>query len=210
MKLIRLQERKLGEECEFRNQWNESALASAGEIHRWGAGGRVEVASLALVVLKDVEHVDREARRLIVSRPGVAEALVFVVPVLVVVGVAVSLLLRLGAGLSVVVLVPVAGSLLFRRPSLKSYHLRQVCVSFPVLCKEGGGQKENPSTNDICLTLPLSGRRGSVTSEAAVARRPQAETQPAVDGQPQEAVGRTVDVVASSFGRLVAPPLCPG
>lgn len=123
----------MGEECKFRNQWNESALASTGKIHR--GGGVLEVLSLALVVLKDVKHVDCEARRLIVSRPRVAEALVFIVSVLVVVCVPVSLLLRLGAGLSVVVVVPVAGSLVFRRPSLKSDHLRQVCVIFPVLCR---------------------------------------------------------------------------
>lgn len=34
MKLIRLQDKELGEECKLRSHWNESALASAGKIHR--------------------------------------------------------------------------------------------------------------------------------------------------------------------------------
>jgi len=49
-----------------------------------------------------------------------------------------------------------------------------------------------------------------LTLQAAVARGPETEAQSAVDGQPQEAVGGAVHVVASRLRRLVAPPLCPG
>ena len=50
----------------------------------------------------------------------------------------------------------------------------------------------------------------SLTLQAAVARRTQTETQPAVHSQPQEAVGRAVHVISSRLRRLVASLLCPG
>lgn len=91
--------------------------------------------SLTLVLPEDVEHVDGEALRFIVFTLRLPEALVLVVPVLVVVRVPVLLVLRLGAGLPVLLVVLLSGSLLLRRPPLQSDDLRQVWVVLPVVCR---------------------------------------------------------------------------
>lgn len=57
---------------------------------------------------------------------------------------------------------------------------------------------------------PRHTERSVFTSQAAVARWSEAQTQSAIYGQAQQAVGSAVNIVASSFRRLVASPLCPG
>lgn len=98
---------------------------------------RLLLLSLALIFPKDVVHVDRKARWLIVASSRVPEPLIFIVPisVLVIVRIPVSLFLWLGAGLAILLIVPLCGSFFLCCSSLKSHNLWQVWVIFPVLCR---------------------------------------------------------------------------